>query len=108
MYGREPNELSPYNKNLTTNMNADTYHVLIRQNFSEAREYIEAKMAQHHCTPKDIRFQTPFSIGQPVWLSCITNRVADKLNKRWDGNWMVRGSPSLVTADISISNGLGS
>ena len=62
-------------------------------------------MAQHHHVPNTIGIEKPFSIGQPVWLSSITNGVADKLNKRWDGDWSVRDTPSLVTAEIVHSDG---
>ena len=107
MYGREPNELSPYdNRNSRSlDMNPDTYHELVRNKLAEAREYVEAKMTQHLRVPNTIGIENPFSIGQPVWLSSITNGVADKLNKRWDGDWSVRDTPSLVTTEIVQSDG---
>ena len=107
MYGREPNELSPYdNRNSRSlDMNPDTYHELVRKKLAEAREYVEAKMTQHLRVPNTIGIENPFSIGQPVWLSSITNGVADKLNKRWDGDWSVRDTPSLVTTEIVQSDG---
>ena len=86
-------------------MNADTYHELVRRKLAEAREYVEAKLAQHHGVPNTIEIEKPFSMGQSVWLSSITNGVADKLNKRWDGDWSVRDTPSLVTAEIVHSDG---
>ena len=42
-------------------------------------------MAQHLNVPNTIEIEKPFSIGQPVWLSSISNGEAYKLNKRWDG-----------------------
>ena len=56
MYGREPNELTPYHNRISQSidMNADTYHELVRKKLAEAREYVEAKMAQHHNVPNTI------------------------------------------------------
>ena len=42
-------------------------------------------MAQLHRVPNAIGIETPFSIGQPVWLSGITNGVADKLTNGGKG-----------------------
>ena len=81
-----------------------SYPAHLQARLSELQDFVHTNLTQATCSQKFYydhhTMQSTFVSGDPVWLSIPT---ADKLDPRWEGEWVIKSVKGPVTMEISDS-----